>query len=521
MYCDGCGVRLYSDARFCGACGAAAPEVAGPVACACGATLEPGAHFCERCGMPVAAPARPVAGGVSDARLSGTPGAALPAAGARVLGPSRRAKRNANLPVQSAVGEAALVADGLTSITANVPIGPSVRVVPEVPAVPVVSTGGGTRVQMGGATPSAPGPSPLVLGVIFVGSFLVVTVGLVAAYSRALPGGSPPNGSRVASRPSGMARTDVIPAAGEMLRDVRVLQIAAERRAPGLTASLAFDPAGDLVAACSRDGVLRIWSVISEREVRPLRGAASSGTLVCASAFSPERGPDGSFLALAEVGPPAQVSVFRLTGKRNALRIPTAASPVAIAAIAGRRLRVVVRGGAIATWEVDTGRVDGGSRLLPWEEEDGLPEVLTLSLDGEWLARASGPGVDVWNVERGGLPARVEMEGRPSSLAFRGDGRYLAASVSGEIGIWNIGSGRKERSFEGHRYSVSAVAFSPDGRLLGSVAESEVAIWDVLSGRMRDRVTLPGETFRSVGFNAAGTWLGAGSDDRIRLYRAR
>lgn len=533
MYCDGCGVRLDSEARFCGACGTVAPEaIASPAACACGAGLEPGSRFCERCGLPVLAPARPVAGGVADARLSVPGGGALPHAGARVLGPSRLKKRQSGRRQQSAPARTGMDPDEITSVTANVPINtspsdgrrppelPQVAVPPAVAKEPVVSAPvearrGGPAVQVAGAAPGAAGPSPLVLAVIFVGSFLAVTGGLVAAYSRALP--VPANGTRSGVPTPAAPQANVIPAAEEMLRGVRVLQIAAEKRAPGLTASLSFDPAGDFVAACSRDGVLRIWSIVAEKEIHPPKGAVSAGKLVGASAFSPE----GGLLAVAEAGPPAQVSVFSLSGKKPPLKIPMAASPVAIGLLAGGRLRVVTRNGSLQTWNVRTGESDQGLRLVPWNGEDSLPEVVALSSDGAWLARASGSGADVWDVESGGLPSRVEMPGRPSSLAFRGDGKHLAAAVSGEIGIWSTVSGKRVRSFEGHRYSVSAVAFSPDGRLLGSVAESEVAIWDVLSGRMRDRLSLPGETFRSVGFNGPGSWLGTGSDDRIRLYRFR
>lgn len=522
MYCEGCGVRLESGVRFCGACGTVAPgPVAARAACACGAALEPGARFCEQCGLLVLAPARPVAGGVSDARLAAPAEAALPIAGARVLGPSRLVKRQARLQEQSAAARAAAEPDDSTSVTANVPINILPASPPaaagEAPAVPAVSMRGGPRVQVAGTEPSSKGPSPLALGVIFVGSFLAVTAGLVVAYSRTLPGSPPANGARGASGPDAVARVNSVPARGEMLRDVRVLQIAAGHRSPGHTASLSFDEAGDLVAACSRDGALRIWSIVSEKETRLPRGSLGPGTVVSGTAFA----RDDSFLAVAEVGPPSQVSVVWLSGKKSPLRIPTSAPPVAIGTLSGRRVRVVTLEGSVQTWNVRSGEAESSERLLPWNEDDGLPEVVTLSRDGAWLARASGSGADVWNVERGGLPRRVEMPGRPSSLAFRGDGRNLAAAVSGEIGIWDFVSGERQRSFEGHRYSVSAVAFSPDGALLGSVAESEVAVWDAISGRRRDRRTLPGETFRSVGFNAPGKWLGAGSDDRIRLYRFR
>jgi hypothetical protein len=90
-------------------------------------------------------------------------------------------------------------------------------------------------------------------------------------------------------------------------------------------------------------------------------------------------------------------------------------------------------------------------------------------------------------------------------LAFSPDGRLLATSDKYDVHVWEIATGKKVRTFRGHRNEIESLTFSGNGRRLASAAhDSTVLVWD-LSGQAKPDADL---------------WADLASDDPAAAYAA-
>jgi WD40 repeat protein len=76
-------------------------------------------------------------------------------------------------------------------------------------------------------------------------------------------------------------------------------------------------------------------------------------------------------------------------------------------------------------------------------------------------------------------------------LAFSREGNRLASSAADRfIKVWDVGSGKHQRSFEGHSGHVLGISWSADSRLLASVGSDQVSkIWDARAGDQKRTIT--------------------------------
>jgi RNA polymerase sigma factor (sigma-70 family) len=69
---------------------------------------------------------------------------------------------------------------------------------------------------------------------------------------------------------------------------------------------------------------------------------------------------------------------------------------------------------------------------------------------------------------------------RVMGIAFSPDGKNLAsASADGTLGLWDIATGKRLRTFRGHKDWVTCVLFTPDGKKLVSAGFDNIRLWDV------------------------------------------
>ena len=311
-------------------------------------------------------------------------------------------------------------------------------------------------------------------------------------------------------------------------REVRTLRKSVASYEP----VVALAPDGRVLASVDQSGTVKLWDVATGREVRTLRGHEHR---VESGAFA----PDGRTLAAAS----EDVTLWDVaTGREvRTLRVPEGRVESVAFAPDGRTLAAggLAAGGngTVILWDVATGREVRTLR----GHEDPVCSV-AFAPDGRTLASASEDGtVKLWDVATGRKVHTLRGHGNAvtsvtfvedpeegifmsrevfCSMAFAPDGQMLASGdEDGTVKLWDVAMGREVRTLRGHRVSVGSVAFTPDGRMLASGGvEGSVKLWDVATGREVRTLRRHGDLTDSMAFTPDGRLLSAGESGTVKLW---
>jgi WD40 repeat protein/tRNA A-37 threonylcarbamoyl transferase component Bud32 len=284
---------------------------------------------------------------------------------------------------------------------------------------------------------------------------------------------------------------------------------------------LEFSSNGDMLAAPCRDGLVRVWEVKSNRNVRAPRKHPQA---VYAAAFS----PDGQALAVTR-GPKVTIETLypkplvtnrELRGHQSTALESLAFGPNDqwLASRAGN--------GETVVWDVQA----WSPRLLGRSPGGG---ALALHPEGPWLLAGAGDRLVGWNGASGAtllsLPAgRIHrlaaVPGRPRPV------RPLLAATAGDevISVLNV-ERRTAWTFASETAEIQALAFHPDGKLLASGGSDGIIRLQKVDDEKRraeaDGVPLPGHrgwTVWGLAFNHDGRLLASsGADFKVRLWDVR
>ncbi len=281
----------------------------------------------------------------------------------------------------------------------------------------------------------------------------------------------------------------------------------------GSILSVALSPQGDLLAAGTVTGEIRLWHAISGLPLQTLRGHSD---WVKSVAFS----PDGKTLASAsedwtvrlwEVSSGKCLTILR--GHINAV-LSVAFSPD------GKMLASGSDDRAMYLWEVSSSQC-----LTILRGHNGPVKSVAFSADGKMLASGSDDRTaHLWEVNSG--RCLTILQGHTDwvcSVAFSADGKMLASgSEDRTVRLWEVSGGQCLNTLHSHTSVVLSVIFSPDGKILASGSGSEdhsVRLWEVSSGQCF--TILQGHTgaVRSVVYSPDGKMVISGSEDRtVRLW---
>lgn len=287
----------------------------------------------------------------------------------------------------------------------------------------------------------------------------------------------------------------------------------------GITA-LALSLDGTRLAAGLADTTIRVWDVVSGKEVSRL---CCDTTHASAIAFS----PDGT--RLASGGPDGNVITWDVASGRQLTALVKNANSVRSVAFSPDGLRLAVAG------------ENGGSQVWDLAPGSELSSILT----GPTLAFAQSPDgyrfatshpdnqVRLWNAGTGGLLLSLAgHNAQVRGIAFSPDGTRLAtASLDHTAKVWDVSApphtgpetGKPLATFSGHTKGVNGVAFSPDGRLLATAGSDLTAkIWDLQTNKQL--MTLEGASgeVNSVAFSPDGTRVaGATLDGWVKVWDLR
>jgi small GTP-binding protein len=231
--------------------------------------------------------------------------------------------------------------------------------------------------------------------------------------------------------------------------------------------SLCFDPTGRTLASGGFNEELRLWDILSKKEVRTIAGRHSE---VMSLTFDP-------------------------LGR--------------ILASAGRTTHL---------WDVVTGRP-----LRTLQAKGALTQAQAVAIDprGRLVASASDM-VRLWELSNGNPVRTLTGSKRCWALAFHPSGRLLASGTDGgAVRLWEAATGKLVGTLEGHKASVWSVAFdSAGGRILASASRDRtIKLWDVSTAKLLRTLEGHTDSVGAVAFSSDARILASKSDDgTVRLW---
>ncbi|MEM1067511.1 MAG: protein kinase [Planctomycetota bacterium] len=241
--------------------------------------------------------------------------------------------------------------------------------------------------------------------------------------------------------------------------------------------SLAFHPNGEFLASCSEDGIVRIWNVIEQREVRSKADCHDEGTIY-ALAYS----PDGT--SLATCGDDLLLRIwssedFEMTGEFSGHTRPIrslAFSPDGQSIVSGssdRRLKI---------WDLKTGKE---KHHLPGH--NGMVLSVCFSPSGQYvISGANDETIRIWSTESGKQVAIINghRDGVQAVTMLDDERTIVAGDRSGQLRLWRISGRRITDQYQIEYLHFESVRLAPNGRIWAGLRDNgDVLVRDLAMQR--------------------------------------
>jgi len=280
--------------------------------------------------------------------------------------------------------------------------------------------------------------------------------------------------------------------------------------------AVAFSPDGQYALSGAPDQTIRLWEVVTGREIQTFHGLGEQPISVALS-------PNGERLVSE-----TSAGVVRLwnveTG--DALRTFEDRSEAVLGATFSPDGNYVLSGGG-ASGTLHLWDADSGDLVRRFDDNDEAIFSVTFSPDGNYVLSGSGQSgtLKLWDTSTGAVVRTFDEGDWDStyvfSVAFSPDGRFaLSGSDDMTARLWDVQSGRLLRSFQGHSGLVIAVAFSPDGQyVLSGSSDMTVQLWKVQDGSLGYVFNGDAEGVNAIAFSPDGRYVLSGSkDEDVKLW---
>ena len=266
---------------------------------------------------------------------------------------------------------------------------------------------------------------------------------------------------------------------------------------------VAIDPEGTVAATVSTDGTGRIWDVVPGTVQAVLFGHTN---FVRAVDFS----PDGQSIVTASLDGTART--WAINGKPLAvLAGHTGAVLDARFSPDGTNVATGGEDGTVRIWDAETRReLVRGRAVAP-----SPAQRVATSSGSEATARLDGTRIQLTR----GDGTTSELAGHErvvTSVDFSPDGRRLvSASRDRDAILWDVESGKPLRVLRAHFNAVSDARFSPDGRWIVTAGPRSVGLWKASTGELVRLLYGPPGPYTAVSFSSDSRTIVAVTDARV------
>jgi WD40 repeat protein/serine/threonine protein kinase len=280
--------------------------------------------------------------------------------------------------------------------------------------------------------------------------------------------------------------------------------------------SVAFDPAGDLLATASEGGTVKFWDA-REGTVRGILNNQKYKSPIRSIAFN----NDGTRLATASED--GFVRLWDVKSKMETdvdFKHPFSVRSVAFSAD-GTKLASGMLNGGVIIWDVESGKklhVTAG-------HDGGVVNSIAFSPNGKLLATGSSDrSVKLWNVDDGSPQATMSNHTGPVyTIAFDPKGQQLAsAGWDRTIRLWDVNTSQQVKVIDVFNEDIFSIAFSPFGRYMVVGGQDQTARWlDVETSAVTRVYPGHGGLIHSVAITRDGRRIAVGSrDGTVRVWDA-
>ena len=275
----------------------------------------------------------------------------------------------------------------------------------------------------------------------------------------------------------------------------------------------AFSANGQRLVSGSQDGTLRVWNVLTGKEIRAI--PAQLGRLWDLAMLNDQR-----IVCAGDKG----LRTFDIQTGKTAGSFAVTAGPIkAIALTRDQRYAATCGGKTVRVW-----RIADGQSLREFVHAQTVADVAITS-DGKYAVSAGADAViRLWDI-----PANKEVNYKQAPgfasydcLSLSSDGQTCAfgSRTVGAAGLWRIRSQRAfwlgEKPAGMPAVGISRIACSPDGRYILTVGtDDRIGVWDAELRTQLHQFAARGQGINVICFSPAGELvLAAGQDAVIRLW---
>ncbi|QWR77137.1 hypothetical protein [Candidatus Magnetomonas plexicatena] len=152
-----------------------------------------------------------------------------------------------------------------------------------------------------------------------------------------------------------------------------------------------------------------------------------------------------------------------------------------------------------------------------------------VSSDGRFIVAAgshnrmidSSGQVKIIDIKTGAVVHEISSNIHPIKSAFlTPDGKSIIGIVGNTVKRWDIDTGKKRKTFAGHKDQINAIALVPGGNQLLSAAKNDrLKLWDITSGKELSVFAGAKSNITAIAVTSDGRYaVSAGTDNRLKLW---